>query len=697
MSSLSVPITGDLSGFTSAISELKAEIRALSGSIRSALAPVRQEAAAAASGINAVGTGARSASGNLRGMVGKLSSAGAAAANIVAGATAAKTALRAMAGINPASLARGLATAKGALRGLGVGLRAILSNKTFRVLAIGAIGAAAAIGTIVVAVKIARAAFRVFKGGVLAVFSGIRSGIRGVSSMLGGLGGKLRSLVPGGGGGMLGPLVGIAGAAAGIAVVTSQLKGAFAAASAFEDLEVSVSSFLGSTKAAKDLLAELSEFADKTPFATRDIQEAASSLLGAGVRGNVAGITKEIAAVAKNGTQLKELADALGKGFAKGKFQTEELNKFLERGINLMPALEQATGLTGDALRKAIEDGLGFDTVTEALRSMSAQGGMFFGLLERRSKTASGLISTLGSVWETVRRTFAQPIVDAIKPMITRAISLVESWKDAAARAGKAVGGAILAGFALIKSGRSLELLKVGLRLAFMQAGDILMRTLRAAVAFLATALPKIFAGATETIKEPAFWYGLKLIFRGLGKALGAEIRDSLPLADGEKIASQRRSSDQLLKLGNANIGLAAGGQKSASEILGGALVDAGKAAKEAFGGEATEGLKDARKAMAELVGTVKADIAALRKEAAVPPPAEGATGDSNAARLDGGEVAGKSGQSFGLTTSLGRVGGGGFGISFPSLISETKRGNGILEKIAHNTSRAKGAAPVLA
>jgi tape measure domain-containing protein len=523
-------------------------------------------------------------------------------------------------------------------------------------------------------------------------FRGIVNFARDAASAIRGAFSRVTSFIPGGG--LLGPLAGIVGIAASLALVTTQLKGAFSAAAAFEDLEVSVSSFLGSTKAAADLLGELQEFADKTPFATRDIQEAAGALLGAGVRGNVAGITKDIAAVAKNGQQLKELADALGKGFAKGKFQTEELNKFLERGINLLPALEQQTGKAGAELTKAIEAGLGFEDVSAAIASMSREGGMFFGLLERRSQTFTGLASTLSSVWETVRRTFAQPILDALKPVLQDAIGLVGTFKEAAEKAGKAIGGVILSTFALIKGGRLREVFSAGLTLAITGAIDLLMRGMKAAAATLAAGLAAVFIKLQDFFTDPFMLAGMSKLFEGLGDIIAGKIKQATSFTEKGRYEGEMLEMVGKHSVGTAGLhmGTALERQQSIGDFLANMLTEMGTAGKEAFG-ETGEAVKEAAANYKELMETVTAETEALRRRAAVSGPSEGATGDANSGPLTGlGDFVGKAvGQAMTLTTSLGRVGGGGFGATFLPMVSEAKKGNQLLARIERNTANMGG------
>jgi len=689
-----IPIGADLAPFLQAMKEISREIRALGASIQASLAPASQQLARSTTGMAAFSTGARGATASVSGMIGRLSAAGAATANIVAGAQAVRTAWSAIGRLGSGGLAAAMGSLRSRVTQIGTGLRSLMSNPALRRIAIGAAAGAAAVLGIVATVKAVRVGFSVLSSGARATFSSISAGARAAGGAITGLAGKMRSIVPGAGGGggsMLGPLAGLAGLAAGAAVLTTQLSGAFRAAAAFEDLEVRVSSFLGSVQASTDLLRELSVFADRTPFATRDIQSAAATFLGSGIRGDIAGLTKDLAAVASNGQQLGELSDALGKGFAKGKFQTEELNKFLERGINLMPALQAVTGATREELGKMIEKGLDFETVTSAIRSLSAEGGMFFGLLERRSKTASGLVSTLGSVWETVKRTFAQPIVDSLKHMIADAISMVETFQATAAAAGKKIGDALLSAFALIKSGQTFALLSAGFALAVAGATDLLMRGLRSAVAFLATALPPIFSAAFAKLSDPGFWAGIRVLFSSLGSSIAAEIKSALPFADLDEVASLRTKSKIDGRIGEELIGSA--GNTDFTAVFKAAVADAAAAAAAAAGGPASDSLATARDSFNSLMDTVRAQSAAMRSATAVPPPALGATGEATGSRFDAFGLGEAIRQIMPVTTSLGRVGGGSLGAAnFAPMITEQRKANGLLQKLVENTARPMAA-----
>jgi tape measure domain-containing protein len=698
-----IPIGGDLSGLASAFDGIIAAVERLGDRMEAAmnrgaaasarafggLQKVQTGAAAAGASMNAVGSGATRAATSMGGLLGKASSVGAGLANIVAGASAARTAWGAfqrMAANGGAAAV--LARLRGGITSIGSGLRAIAANPALRRLAMGAVAAVAG----AVALRAAYLGASAVMGGLLAtgrrVFSGILSGARAtaasIKSLFAGAAGAAGGA--GGGGGLRLPGLPIAGLLAGagaVALLTTQLKGAMNAAARFETLQISVEHFTGSVQAAKDLLGDLASFAIKTPFETEDVQNVAGQLLGAGIRENVAGITKDLAALAADGQQLGELGDAMAKGFAKGKFQTEELNKFLERGINLMPALEQATGLAGESLTKAIEKGLRFDQVTAAIASMSAQGGQFFGLLERRSFSFVGLVSTLKGVWTDLRRELGQPILDALKPILEAGIARLGTLMEAAKKMGNSIGSAIGIAFQAIQSGRSMEFLGKGISFAFQTGIDILRRGVAGAIAFLGTALPPIMEAAFAKLSDPQFWQGIGKLLEAAAASFAAEIRAAL--GQKEMAAALRRQSDMAQMLGGALI------ERSGGVDFGATLSDSMVAGAQAFlaaisESEESPALADARKSFQDISGEF-ADAAAA---AAAASKDRMAMKDGDGAAIASREGAGALIQSgaeaiqaaAAPVLSLSRVGGGGAGGGMDRMMAETRTQTRVLRDI---------------
>ena len=701
MDGFQIPIGGDFSDLAKAFDSIIAAVEQMGDKIVASLERSNASMLEAVNSMNRLASGstaaaaaqnqASSASDSTGQSFRQTAATAGSLANVViglqSGMTLAAKGTKVLAGINLATAltnwVQGAGGLKAAFAHIPATMKAIWDNPTFKKVAIGAGLAVAAIVSIRLAWKTASAAAHLLTSAAAAAFRAViasaRTAARAVGGVMSGIAsapGKILGSIPGL------PIAGLISAAGAVALLVTQLKGASEDSAVFEDLQVGVEHFLGSAQAAKDLLGGLQKFSIKTPFTTDEVQQTAAGLLGAGVRGDVGGLTQDLAALAKNGQQLGELGDAMGKGFAKGKFQTEEMNKFLERGINLNPALQSTLGLTGKAFRDAVEKGLSFKTVTAAIKSMSSAGGQFFGLLEKRSTTFTGLISTLSSAWTDLRKAFAGPINDALKPILQAGIDNMTLLLGKAKDLGEKVGMVIREVFEIFKSGKSLDLLKAGLFVAFAGAGDLLMRGFRSALAFLGTALPPILAASFAKITDGRFWSGVSDLFSGLGKGLAAEIKSALPMADMEEIARMKEHSALLQESGLLKMGLA--GNVNMGDVVKQALADGATAAAAALSAPKSEGLTAALNGMEKILADARAAVlagmlpAGKTKTGTAIAPTPNSEGESLAEKV-------KKAASPAVM-SLTRVGGGGVAFSstvLNNLVSEAKRQTGYLKTIA--------------
>lgn len=510
------------------------------------------------------------------------------------------------------------------------------------------------------------------------IAKGIGGAISKVSSMF-------ANMLTGGGG--LGSVLRLAGVAGLGMLLTDQARGAFEAATGYEDMRVRIEQFTGSAQAAKAILDDLEKFNLATPFETPDLNQALGSLMGAGITSGASDLVKEIAAVSKDGQQLVELADAVAKGFAKGKFQTEELNKFLEKQINLKPQLENITGLSGDEFTKAVENGLKFEDVTEAIRRMSAEGGQFFGLLKRQSQTTTGVISNLVGSWNALRREFAQPILDALKPVLMGATNLITDLIPRAREMGQTVSAALLQAFAVIRSGKTLELLRAGVALAFQGGMDVLMRGLRAAIAFLFTALPPVLDAAFAKLRDLQFWQGIALLFQGIAEAFSAEITSALPGSQDWEVEAMRAQARIDQSRGGTLIGRSGGVDFGA--VLTDTLGKAVTAASAQLTTPISTELKNAIGNLKTLLQSAATEAEKLKEMGKVDPPSSSTDKKDDKKKDDEASVVRKMVKSLSISTSTARIGGGGFGVMFSQpILDEQKQTNKNIQKT--NTLLAK-------
>lgn len=197
------------------------------------------------------------------------------------------------------------------------------------------------------------------------------------------------------------------GAAAGGALA---VFGTFAVKSAgeFQQNAIAFETMLGSADKAKKLLKEVSDFAAQTPFELPQVVTGAKQLLAYGFEaekiiptfsalGNIA------AGVGKD--KLPNLVLAFGQVRAATRLTGMELRQFTEAGVPLLEVLAKQTGKTAAQIKEDIESGaVSFDMVQEAIFGMSKEGGKFFDLMKKQSKSFGGTMSNISDQYGRLAR-----------------------------------------------------------------------------------------------------------------------------------------------------------------------------------------------------------------------------------------------------------------------------------------------------
>ena len=221
-----------------------------------------------------------------------------------------------------------------------------------------------------------------------------------------------------------GEALALAGNLGGIAVAIGGFVGGFAlrAFGSVEQLTIAFTSLLGSESKALDMVKRLTDFTAKTPFQLEDVGAAGKMLLSFGVAGDDLLDRLQLLGDIASGANvpLNEMAAIYGKTVSKGKAQTEELNQMSERGVPIIQALVDLHKDLGYEISKqdvydaASQGKITAQNIEDALRRMSAEGGLFFKQMELQSQSLFGLVSTvkdniflgLREVGEEIEKTF---------------------------------------------------------------------------------------------------------------------------------------------------------------------------------------------------------------------------------------------------------------------------------------------------
>jgi tape measure domain-containing protein len=426
---------------------------------------------------------------------------------------------------------------------------------------------------------------RKFRGQVEADSKGLSSAVEG--GILGAFG-KLTALGAGISGGVFAGLS-LAG------LVTDSVK----LAASVEDTQTSFKVLLGDADEAAKLFKEIRDLAAATPLTSRDLADAAKSLLQVGVSADQIEPTLRALGDLASGSseKLKALAVIYGQVKGKGKLATEELNQFAEHGVNLREDLARTLNVSMAELPGKLEEGaVQFRDLQGAIIGATSEGGRFFESMKEGSQTLTGKLSTLKDNWETLLANVGALIVDefGLKGLVDSLAKLteagndgVESWRPAfremaaltrqmgkdliaggfglaqqVARAKDDIGE-ITADWRAIRS-RSISIARAPLTFAESRAGLDVIRQAgfgadggrKAGPAELAVIdFKKQFDDAFKDLMRPEGWAGLrgwKDIGEKIGEAAGVKLKQEMATAtadDFKKATAIREEFDPVGKI----------------------------------------------------------------------------------------------------------------------------------------------------
>ena len=191
------------------------------------------------------------------------------------------------------------------------------------------------------------------------------------------------------------------------------VKTTLVAAGEFEQIEMGMTTLLGSGEKAKKLLMDLEGFAQVTPFEFAGLAQSAKFMLALRFEadkllptmkaiGDAAGL---LAPAGQGQMTFDKITLALGQMAGRGRVATQEMNQLTETGINGWKYLAEAIGVTEVEIREFVEKGMldSKNAVTVILAGMTRDFG---GGMERASKGILGLWSNvMDGIMKTARFT----------------------------------------------------------------------------------------------------------------------------------------------------------------------------------------------------------------------------------------------------------------------------------------------------
>lgn len=245
-----------------------------------------------------------------------------------------------------------------------------------------------------------------------------------------------------------------------IQAITGYINKLVAVRKELERQKKSLEIILQSKDEADKLWNQTTELALKSPFQVKELITYTKQLAAYRIETSMLhDTTKRLADVSAGlGVDMSRLILAYGQVRAAEYLRGTELRQFTEAGIPMLDELakyfselEQRAISTGDVFDMISKRLVTFNDVSAVFKRMTDDGGVFYEMQEKQSKTLFGLISNLHDSIDLMLNDIGQSHDGAMKGFVATAKSIVDNWRD--------VAYALTIGlplFALYKTGVSL-------------------------------------------------------------------------------------------------------------------------------------------------------------------------------------------------------------------------------------------------
>lgn len=200
---------------------------------------------------------------------------------------------------------------------------------------------------------------------------------------------------------------------------------------AFEQAQIGFTAMLDNdSAAAAQMLTQIQQLANVTPFRFAQEQQAARTLLGLGVAAQnvlpeLVDIDTAVAAVGGNEEQVQRVAAALGKMSAEGRVSAIFMNELTRDGIPAWRMLSEELGVSVAKVRELSENGeIAASTFERAFHDYTVRH--WGNALSAQSQTFAGLVSTAQDLFEQFTRVFGMPLIQELEPKLRGALQALQ-------------------------------------------------------------------------------------------------------------------------------------------------------------------------------------------------------------------------------------------------------------------------------
>ena len=206
-----------------------------------------------------------------------------------------------------------------------------------------------------------------------------------------------------------------------IGAIGDMAKESVVLAASFERSRVAWGVFLKDAEMGNEMFGKLYSLAQRTPLSFQGVEEAAQRLKGFGLAtSEIIPTLERMGDVARgNDETMQRLSLAYGQALAQGRVLTRDLYQFVNAGVPIFDALAQTMGKTVQEVQALVTDGkVGFPEIERALKALTDQGGLFYGMMDKTAQTTEGKWSIAMDNW----RAILADIGTSVLPGLNRAL-----------------------------------------------------------------------------------------------------------------------------------------------------------------------------------------------------------------------------------------------------------------------------------
>ena len=232
-----------------------------------------------------------------------------------------------------------------------------------------------------------------------------------------------------------------------------------------EQYQTMFTTLTGSAEEADQIIRQLQEDAQRSPFDSSSLIQANQYLISAGVsaeeaRKTILDLGNAVAATGGGSSELERMAQNLQQIKNVGKATSQDIKQFANAGINIYGLLAEATG---KSVEKVKDMDVSYELLSQALAKASEEGGKYYGAMEAQGETLNGSLSAtkesiqmlLGEITKT-----AMPIIVKILEKVRNIINAISNLDSGTKKMILVVGSVIAAlGPALIIIGKIIAII----------------------------------------------------------------------------------------------------------------------------------------------------------------------------------------------------------------------------------------------